>query len=1027
VNAGLSLSFVLVGAGALYAEHLPVKSFTTADGLAGNRVHAILRDSRGFLWFGTNEGLSRFDGYQFTNYRVEEGMPRQSVIDMLESKDGEIWVATRAGLSQFQSTASVPNRPRFSLIPAGGPQGADLEVLFEDGSGEIWCGTDRGLLRLARARKELQPVDFKLPRQQGEDTRVLALANDRRGDLWIGTGTGLYRRHASGQIEQYTPRQGLPDMVITALFQDRQGRLWIGTHHGLGQIATGTDPEKAAVAHAYRKRDGLASDWINTIFQSSDGKIWLGTAVGLSELISEPGSDHPAFRSYGSAQGLTDAGVEAIAEDVHGNLWIGTEEGGVLKIARNGFTTYTEADGLQSLRIAAIVEDSEGKVCAVSRAPSHLWIQRFDSGRFAAVEPNFGRQIAIGWGWYQIALQGRERDWWFATDDGLFRFPKVGRLQQLTNQMPVHYGPGGVYQLFRAFEDSRGDIWTSTSTAAGHGVDRWQRGANSFVRSPQEEQELLPYLATAFAEDRSGAIWVGFTAQRVARFEEGRFAMFTTADGVPAGWIRAFHMDRAGRLWIASSEGGLSRIDDSSAAHPHFVTFTTANGLSSNAVQCIVEDRWGRIYAATARGVDRLEPALPGRIKHYTTADGLAPGELQAAFRDREGALWFGTSQGLSRLLPEMDRSPEPPPVRVMSVRIGGVAQPISDFGETEGPNFTLRPDQNSLQFDFVGLGFAPGEALKYQYKLVGTDHDWTTPLPQRSVSYADLPPGSYRFVVRAINSEGAASPKPAGIAFRILPPLWRRAWFQFAAFLLFALAAFRVQRYREGRLIELERVRTRVAADLHDDLGASLSYISIQSEVASRQQNGASIGSQSKALSEIATTARELVDSMSDIVWAIDPENDRLHDLAQRMRWFGGEVFQARDIQFEFSGPAQREDTTLRADLRREVFLVFKEAVNNIARHAGCRHVRAGLAIEGELLLLTLADDGRGFDADSAASGLGLKSMRQRARRLGGAIEIASRPQNGAAIILSVPWRRRPLWKTFLHRRIGERRQDSA
>ena len=152
MNAGLSLSFVLVGAGALYAEHLPVKSFTTADGLAGNRVHAILRDSRGFLWFGTNEGLSRFDGYQFTNYRVEEGMPRQSVIDMLESKDGEIWVATRAGLSQFQSTASVPNRPRFSLIPAGGPQGADLEVLFEDGSGEIWCGTDRGLLRLARAR-----------------------------------------------------------------------------------------------------------------------------------------------------------------------------------------------------------------------------------------------------------------------------------------------------------------------------------------------------------------------------------------------------------------------------------------------------------------------------------------------------------------------------------------------------------------------------------------------------------------------------------------------------------------------------------------------------------------------------------------------------------------------------------------------------------------------------------------------------------------------------------------------------------
>lgn len=408
--ARLLFGLLLVFAGTLYAERLPVKTYTTADGLSGNRVYSILRDSRGFLWFATNEGLSRFDGLQFTNYGVEQGLPRRTVSELMEARNGDLWFATIAGLSRFLPSASTASGRRFPVIvPEGGLREPEVEAIFQDRAGVIWCGTRHGLFQFAPIKNQLQPVDVGLPREGYDDPLVTSFAGDGHGGLWIGSGSGLYHRSPGAHAERYTAKHGLPHNVVTGLLRDASGRLWAGTHYGLCRIVADPNPARTVVEHIYTERDGLKGDWIHALFESFDGKLWIGTDRGLSEMRFDPQDRRPLIRSYGSAQGLTDAGVQSIVEDAEHNLWIRTEEGGAIKIAHNGFTTYSEADGLHAPRIAEITEDRGGQLCAIGWTPSQVWIQRFDGTRFSAVAPNFGRQLELGWGWYQIATRtGKE-------------------------------------------------------------------------------------------------------------------------------------------------------------------------------------------------------------------------------------------------------------------------------------------------------------------------------------------------------------------------------------------------------------------------------------------------------------------------------------------------------------------------------------------------------------------------------------------------------------------------------------------
>jgi signal transduction histidine kinase len=460
-------------------------------------------------------------------------------------------------------------------------------------------------------------------------------------------------------------------------------------------------------------------------------------------------------------------------------------------------------------------------------------------------------------------------------------------------------------------------------------------------------------------------------------------------------------------LWAATTRGGVCRIDQPDAERPAIATYTTADGLSSNDVRSVTEDRWGRIYFGTGRGIDRLDPAT-GYVRHYTTADGALLDTPEAAMADRDGALWFSFKTGVVRLIPEPVRPPSPPPVLITGLRIAGDEQPVSAVGEIEIAPVELGAERNQLQIDFVALGFSAGEGLRYQYRLEGAGEDWSPLSEQRTVNFAKLAPGSYRFLVRAVNADGVMSERAASFAFKVLPPVWQRWWFMTIAAALIVAAAYWLYRYRLKQTIEMERMRTRIASDLHDDIGANLTKITILSEVA-HHQVASNRRPDRGVLASIADISRESADSMRDIVWAINPKRDRLLDLTRRMRGFASDIFTSRDIEFQFRAPDRDQDLRLSPEVRRDIFLIFKEAVNNIVRHADCAKADIEVRVEGGWLAVDVTDYGKGFDTADEGEGHGLSGMRRRAESFGGTLEIVSRKGGGTAIRLKAPisgWR---------------------
>src|SRR6266496_1703657 len=1004
----------------LLAQQLPLKTYTTSDGLARDYINRIVLDSRGFLWFCTPEGLSRFDGYGFLNYGAADGL-QGSVRDLLESHDGIYWIATASGLYRFDpgninrliTQAERGRSLGFELYrPGDSKQARSVNVVKEARSGAIWCGTDEGLYRLDQSQGQwnFSSVEIGLPETPNERT-ISMILTDRSGSTWIGATSGLYRRLPDGGVQRYTTKDGLPFNDVRALLEDRNGNLWVGTTQGLCRLVFQAGSRQVVVEKTYTTRNGLAHNWVTSILQTADGRLWIGTNGGLNEFTTSAHAGDQAFRSYTSAQGLNTNEIQSLAEDTEGQLWIGTESGGAMKLSRGGLASFTEADGLSDTRIASIFEDRAGELCILSKQSGKLSIHRFDGNRFSAIRPNLSERINYGWGWNQLAFQDHTGEWWLPTAQGLYRFPRLTSVDQLSRARPKNIYttkdglPGDA--LFRLYEDRRGDIWIGVVNPNRDALARWERSSGR-IQIYTSANGLPQFIApTVFREDANGKVWIGFYDGSLARYDKGQFTFFRVEDGMPEGMIRDLHIDHGGRLWIATSRGGVARLDDPAAEHPRFFSYTTAQGLASNQVTCVTEDQQGRVYIGTPQGVDRLDPTS-GNVKHYTVADGLANNFVNVAYRDRAGALWFGTLQGLSRLLPEPDVISRAPAILISGLRIAGEEYAVSPLGQTEIIGPQLSSNQNDLQIDFSSVSVGAAQSLRYQYKLEGADSDWSSPTAQRSITYARLSPGGYRFLVRAVNTEGVTSAQPAFVAFTILRPIWQRWWFLSLVGLFAVAGVYVIHRYRVDRLLELERVRTRIATDLHDDIGSSLSQIAILSEVV-RQNVGRDSADANEPLSQITTSSSELMGTMSDIVWAIDPHKDHLTDLTQRMRRFASDVLTARNIDFEFEAPDAHRNLNLGTDVRRQVFLVFKESINNIVRHSACSHVHIEFRVDRDRLVLMIRDNGRGFDLDQESDGHGLMSMARRAKEMGGAMEINSQPGAGACVALEMPISGRP------------------
>jgi signal transduction histidine kinase len=391
-----------------------------------------------------------------------------------------------------------------------------------------------------------------------------------------------------------------------------------------------------------------------------------------------------------------------------------------------------------------------------------------------------------------------------------------------------------------------------------------------------------------------------------------------------------------------------------------------------------------------------LWPARAERlpVKTYTVADGLPAGYSYVSYRDRHNNLWFGTERDVARFVPEPPRHRTPPTILITGLRVNGDPQSVSMLGERSVPTLALSSDQRQITVDFIGVGANLGEKLKYEYRLADTD--WT-PTTERTLNFANLAAGDYQFAVRAQTADRIYS-QPATAAFSIAAPVWRRWWFLALTALAVGGVVYLIYRYRVQRLLELEKLRTRIATDLHDDIGANLTRISLLSEVAKQKaENG-----NEPLLTSIADIARESVSSMNDIVWAVAPEHDSLLDLTRRMRQHAEEVFALRNIELEFHAPDVAMDTRLSVGARRDLLLIFKEAVNNAAKHSACTRLRIDFGFADATLKLRIADNGQGFDPAESYDGQGLRSMSRRAVALGGRLTVES--ASGTSIEFSLP-----------------------
>ena len=754
--------------------------------------------------------------------------------------------------------------------------------------------------------------------------------------------------------------------------------------------------------------------------ESSEGALWVATHSGLAVYRILNGREN--FERFTARNGLPGyGGISSLGEDRAGNLWMGAQ--GAIRVAKGGFRTYTLQDGLDNYDIRSILETPDGQLCVISAGVKAKPVNYYDGVRFHAVRPNIPPTIE-DWGWSRgrLTFQARSGEWWVPTAKGVFRFPPLSTAAELGRAQPKAVYAAGE-SAFAVFEDSSGAIWISTQIPApnggvrANGLARWDPSTGVLERYPAGHPIGGDVLATAFAEDRAGNVWIGLNFGAILRYREGRFQALPQSG---SAWVMALYTDRQGRLWVATNEG-VTRIDEPGTVRPRMVAYTVAEGLSSNRVSCITEDLLGRIYLGTGHGVDCIYPGARPRIRHYTNADGLARGGVLAAFCDRHGVLWFGTREGLSRLEPEPERPQSPPPVLISGFRVRGAPFPISALGETSLTGIELSSDRNQLGLEFVDLGFGAGGALHYQYRLGGADSDWSPATDQRTVNYANLSPGSYRWQVRALTSDGIASP-PATVAFTILAPLWQRWWMRLLLLLAVSSLLHSVYRYRMARLLEVERLRTRIATDLHDDIGSTLSQIALLSEVARRRP--AALERESP-LADIANLSRELVDSMSDIVWAIDPEQDRLGDLTHRMRRFASDLFSHNGSQVRLDLPGEDRNPHIGADIRRQVFLVFKESLHNAARHSGCTEVDLKLRLADGWLELSISDNGRGFDLRHTGHGHGLASMRRRTEHLGGGLVVDSGPGRGTTVHLRAPLARQsaPFWKRSPHKWVVDSR----
>jgi signal transduction histidine kinase/ligand-binding sensor domain-containing protein len=956
-------------------DEFACKAWETDDGLPHNSVATAVQTRDGFLWVATLSGLARFDGVAFTplDDPLLRGTRSANIVGLIEENTGTLLIsANQSGLVRLRAGELTPHPLNARFTEKERPA-----QLFREADDVFWVlTTTRGLLRWDHGAVETFP-----PPAAVRGTWPPSFARDTQGNVFIARGAGL-ERYRCGTLEAL-PSLGTPAVTVAAA---RAGGVWIAAAQQLAKLdASGL----TTIAAPAPWNSGTAPP---VMFEDREGALWLGTTDrGLlrwcAGRVTAVDTSHPQCVDLGT--------------DDEGNLWVCTAGGGLNRVQRRGLALVAENPDWSDAGAATICEDAAGMLWFASRRG----VQRLRAdGRPAA--PAAGEMGEESESLLRRALPiapDARGQLWLAVNKEVYRItPGLPAPPQLMAK-----SPSVIHALFAARD---GTVWIGSSTRALEGI----RPEGTPLRYGAEAG-FTGRGIRALAEDAQGHLWAGTTDGQLFEKRGERLCDRSRELGLEGHGIRALHADAEGRLWVATNGGGLVLVAEGRGHR-----LGLAQGLADDVLSQILEDDYGWLWFGSRRGLFKvrkheLADCAAGRLARVTPilfgrSDGLsglsAVGSYQpTAWKSRNGDLWFVTRKGLVRATPDPHEI-DPPPLRVYLERLGVDGRAVALPEQVPGVAARLpRPQLTSaarrLDFAFVAPTFTAPERVRYRYRLAGFDSDWVDGGTQRTATYPALRPGTYEFQVNASSVDGAWAPAVATLRFAVLPLWWETWWARIAAVVLGAaglVALVRLWSHRRlrARLARLEqeqhvdRERARIARDLHDDLGASLTHVGMMAEELA--EDWPALADPGAQTSRLAQRVRTIARDLDAVVWTVSPRHDNLAALAAYLSHFAEEYFRHSSIACRIA-LGEIPPMPLSPEVRHHLFLIAKELLANALKHSQARRVELALRIAGDAFELTVADDGRGFSVASAThSGRnGLKNLHERAAELGAALGLAS------------------------------------
>jgi signal transduction histidine kinase/ligand-binding sensor domain-containing protein len=944
--------------------------WTQERGLPQDTIRAIAQTKDGYLWLGTDEGLVRFDGYDFVVFnKANSDLPDNSITALAASKDGGLWIGTSNGLTQYQG-----GRFRKFTVGLGLPDAA-VTALLEDREGALWVvaglylsryqggqfttfkpGTDIPLSAVRAvcldAHGDLWVAGYsRVVRRTGgrfvttlqaevlDGVVVLAMMADGGGNIWIGCNRGIIRRSARGEIRKYGQRDGLPDPSVRALWADRDGNIWAGTNIGLARlkgnrfVISGQDnPEDA--------------DGVRCLFEDREGDLWIGTNGGLSRWRDD------IFMMYGKPEGLPSDAPNTVFQDRGGRVWVGFNDAGIVLFSGPESRRYSTREGLPDSEVFQIREGLNGDLLIATRSG----VARMAGGKFTTYHP----------------------------PDTL---PRTA--------------------VFDAIEDQQGALWLATP--GGLSVVRGRNFQNVVAGGP-----LLIDFVVTLAAGLDGAIWAGTYGKGLWRVNGNARRQYTASDGLSSEQIRSIHQDAQGTVWVGTFGGGLNALREGQSK---FIHYSARDGLLSDNIGKVFDDGES-LWLSTTRGICRIAKSQFAEFsagkrsrlepRNYGVDDGLRSAQCAPAFpvagggvRTADGRLWFTTGRGLAVLRPDAEEPAALSPVAHL-VQMTADGHPV-DLGHAAH----LAPGTERLQIRYTGIHLSAPERVRYSYRLDGLDTDWVASAGRRVIDFNSLHHGHYRFHMRAELPGGPGSQQ--SYEFEMLPLFWETAWFRTLCVAALLAGAWMIYQLRlrqiRGRFGLVLEERARLAREIHDTLAQG--FVGISSQLDAVAMCMPEDTTPARTYLEMARRmARHSLTEARRSVMDLRASALEKQDLAAAIEsgtlvWTAGSGV---EVAVEVTGPEMK----LPEETEQHLLRIAQEAVTNAVKHAGANRIGVKLGLEARQLRLRIKDNGRGFDQrdvfSSRGGHFGVIGMRERAERLGGKLQLTSNPGEGTEVEVTVP-----------------------